>query len=77
MTMLIQTETCDNDTALPLVGVLVTWYGRLEIILSIISIKKFKLLNSNNNRSKSEFFRLFWDIVVFRLVAYIYKILEN
>ena len=30
-----------------------------------------KLLNSNNNRSTPEFLRLFWDIVVFRLVAYL------
>jgi len=41
----------------------------VSIILSIISIKNEKLLDINNNRSKPVFFRLFWDIVVFRLVA--------
>ena len=39
--------------------------------MSIISIKNEKLLNSNNKRSKPEFLRLLWDIVVFRLVAYL------
>ena len=39
------------------------------IILSILSIKNGKWLNSNNNRSKSKFVRFLWDIVVFRLVA--------
>ena len=29
------------------------------------------LSNSNNNRSKPKFLRLLWDIVVFRLVAYL------
>ena len=38
---------------------------------SIISIKKEKLLNSSNSRSKPVYFRLLWDIVVFRLVAYL------
>ena len=65
----IQTETHNNNTALSLVGVLVTCCGRI-IILSILSIKNEKLLNSNNNRSKLEFLRVLWDIVVFRLVAY-------
>ena len=37
------------------------------IILSIISIKNEKLLNSSNNRRTSKFFRILWDIVVFRL----------
>jgi len=41
------------------------------IILSIISIKNKKLPNSNNNRSKPKLHRLLWDIVVFKLVAYI------
>ena len=36
---MIQLETSDNDTALPLVGVLVTQYGLYVIILSITSIK--------------------------------------
>ena len=40
------------------------------IILSIISIKNEKIMNSNNNRSKSKFLRILWDIVVFRLVVY-------
>ena len=45
---MIQTEKRDNDdTALPLVGVLNN--------TSIISIKNEKLLNSNNNRSKPKF----------------------
>ena len=44
----IQTESRDNETALPLVGVLVTGYGRIYYILSIISIKNEKLSNSNN-----------------------------
>ena len=43
--ILIHTESYDNDTALPLVGVLVTWYERI-FILSIISIKNEKLSNS-------------------------------
>ena len=30
-----------------------------------------KLLHSNNDRSKPKFLRLLWDIVVFRLVAYL------
>ena len=41
------------------------------ITLLIVSIKNEKLLNSNNNGSKSEIFRLLWDIVVFKLVAYL------
>jgi len=41
------------------------------IILSIISIKKEKSLNSNNIRSKLQFLRLLWDIVVLRLVAHL------
>ena len=41
------------------------------IILSIISIKNEKLLNSNYNRSKPKLLRLLCDIVVFRLVAYL------
>ena len=36
-----------------------------------MSIKNEKLLNSNNNRSKSKFLRLLCDIIIFRLVAYI------
>jgi len=43
----------------------------VPIILLIISIKNEKILNANNNRSKSEFFRLLWDIVVFRLVVHL------
>jgi len=60
----------DNNTALPLVAVLVTWSGRINIIINYIYWNK-KLLNSNNIRSTPEFFRLLWDIVVFRLVAYL------
>ena len=40
-------------------------------ILSIISIRSKKILNSNNNRSKPKLFRLLWHIVVFRFVAYL------
>ena len=47
-----------------------------EIILSIISIIDEKLLNSYNNRSKLKFLRLFWDIVVFRLVAYLLNMIS-
>ena len=43
---MIQTETCDNNTALQLVGVLVTCSGRI-IILSIISVKNETIVNSN------------------------------
>ena len=45
------------------------------IILSIIFINNEKLLNANNIRIKHEFFRLLWDIVVFRLVAYLLNII--
>ena len=45
------------------------------IILSIISIKNEKLLHSKNKRSKLEFLRLLWDIVIFRLVAYLLNII--
>ena len=31
---IIQTEARDNITALPLVGVLVTWYGRINDIIN-------------------------------------------
>jgi len=61
----------DNYTALPFVGVLVT---DVHIILSNLYIKNEKLLNSNN-RSKPEFVRLLWDIIVFRLVACWLKII--
>ena len=48
------------------------WHDpNVKIILSIISIKNEKLLNSNKNRSKPELLRLLWDIVIFRLVAYL------
>ena len=66
---MIQTETRDNCTNGG--GSSGDEYGlyRLYVILSIISIKNAKLKLKNNNRSKSEFLRLLWDIVVFRLVA--------
>ena len=32
----IQTEKCDNNTALPLVGALVTWYERNNFIVNYI-----------------------------------------
>ena len=74
----IETETRDNHNSLPLVGGLVTWYRRINnytynyvLCLSIKSFKNEKSLNSNNNRSKSKLLRLLWDIVVFRLVAYL------
>ena len=47
-----------------------------EIISSILSIIDEKLLNSYNNRSKLKFLRLFWDIVVFRLVAYLLNMIS-
>ena len=59
----------DNDSALPLAEVLLTYYGLYVIVLSIISIKNAKL--TKYNRSKPEILRLLWDIVVFRLVAYL------
>ena len=67
--------SCDQYTALPLVGVLVTYDTDIFIILSIISVKNEKLLNSNNNRSKPKLLRLLWDSVVFRLVAYLLNII--
>ena len=60
-----------NDTAMLLVGVLVTYDTDAYIILSIISIKNEKLLSSNKNRNTPEFFKLLWDIVLFKLVAYL------
>ena len=42
-----------------------------KIILSIISIRNENLLNSNDNRSQLEFLRFLWDILAFRLVAYL------
>ena len=38
----IQTETRDNDTALPLVEVLVTLYGLYRLYVIILSIKSIK-----------------------------------
>ena len=46
------------------------------MILSIISIKNEKLLNSNNIRSKPKFLRLFWVIVVFRMVVYLLNMIR-
>ena len=43
------------------------WY--YVIILTIISVENAK---KNFNRSKPEILRLLWDIVVFRLVAYLF-----
>ena len=63
----IQTETCDNNNALPLVGVLVTCSGPINNIINYI--KNEKLSNSNKNKSKLEFLGLQWDIIVLRLVA--------
>ena len=34
---IIQTEARDNITALPLAGVLVTWYGRINDIINYIN----------------------------------------
>ena len=48
-------------------------YTDVSIMLSVIYLKIEKLLNSNNIKSKPKLFRLFWDIVVFRLVAYLFK----
>ena len=46
-------------------------YGRICYIIDYKYINNKKLSNSNNNRSKLKFFKLLWDIVVFRLVAYL------
>ena len=43
----------------------------VQIILSIISIKNEKLVNSNNYRSKPDFQAPLCDIVIFRLIAYL------
>ena len=64
----------DQHTALPLVGVLVTWYGRIYYIINIY-IKNEKLSNSNYNRRKPKFLRLLWDIIIFRLVAYLLNVI--
>ena len=71
----IPTETRDSNTTLPLAGV---WWHvpDAEIISSILSIIDEKLLNSYNKRSKLKFLRLFWDIVVFRLVAYLLNMIS-
>ena len=64
-------------TALPLV---LDFWSRdtdVSIILSIISVTKGKLLKSNNYRSKPEFFRLLWKIVVFRLrICWIWSVVN-
>ena len=59
---MLQTETHDNKLHLIL---------RIKI-LSIIRIKNENLSNSNNERSKPEFSG-FFDIVVIRLVAYLFN----
>ena len=71
----MQTETRDNDTAL-LLGEFWSRETDVLIILDIILIKNEILLNLNNSRSKPEFYRLLWDIVVFRLGAYLLNIKE-
>ena len=43
----------------------------VQIILSIISIKNEKLVNSNNYRSKPDFQAPLCDIAIFRLIAYL------
>ena len=48
----IQTETCDNATALPLQWEFWSRDSDVLLIFSILSIKNEKLLNSNNKRSK-------------------------
>ena len=63
------TETRDQYTALPLVGVLVTWYGGKNNIINYI----LKMKKSINNMSKFSGFS--WDIVVFRLVAYFFNMI--
>jgi len=40
----MMTETCDNDTALPLVGNLVTWFGRINYIINY-SYWKWTIIN--------------------------------
>ena len=46
-----------------------------DVSIIILSIKNEKSWNKNNKRSKPEFFRLLWDIVVFKLVAYLLNII--
>ena len=46
------------------------------IILSIISIKNEKLLNSNNIRNKPKFIRLLQEIVIFRLVVHLQNMIR-
>ena len=67
-------EYWSRDTKLPLVGVLVTWYGRINNIINYI-LSKWKLLNLNNDRSKPKLLRLLREIVVFRLVAHLLNIM--
>ena len=47
----IQTETPDKDTALPLMGVLVMWYGRINNIINYMSIKNEKLKLKNYSKT--------------------------
>jgi len=56
----------------------VTQYGLYRlyvIILSITSIENAKCKIKNCDRSKPEILRLLWDIVIFRLVAYLLYII--
>ena len=48
-----------------------TEYGLYVIVLSIIFVKNARKKLRNYNESKPEILRLLWDIIVFRLVAYL------
>ena len=48
-----------------------TEYGLYVIVLSIIFVKNAREKLRNYNESKPEILRLLWDIIVFRLVAYL------
>ena len=50
-------------------SILVMWWRHVTIILHCHCLKYW--WHSNNNRSTPEFLRLLWNIVFFRLVAYL------
>jgi len=63
----------DQYTALPLAGDVIRTI--CNIILSIKSIINAKWKLNNCNRSKPEILRFLWDIVVFRLVSYLWNMI--
>ena len=50
-------------------SIIVTWYGRINYIINYLL--QHKLLKPKHNRSNPKFFKLLWNIVIFRLVAYL------